>query len=303
MDNSNEFERSYERISLGTVQFGLKYGVVNSAGIVSDDELAAILQSSSSLGIKTLDTAVAYGESESRLGKLGVKGWDIGTKIPPVPVGLNRKACIDWVVSQIERSLERLQVQAVESVLVHRIDDLFGEQGDSLFDGLAKAKSLGLCAKVGLSLYSQAQVYTLSARYPIDLIQAPLNVFDQSLALSGCLDHCSKNGIEVHVRSVFLQGLLLSSALNRPAYFAKWSDLWSRWDSWLRLKQLKAIDACMQFALSNPLISRVVVGVESESQLREICSSVRNSIDCVSDMRQFATDDLQLTDPTLWPKN
>lgn len=259
------------RIALGTVQFGLDYGVANQRGRVPLEEAAAIVRQAGAHGIDTLDTAIAYGDSENTLGQVGVAGWKIVTKLPALAPG-----CADtagWVAAQIEGSLRRLGVGRLHGVLLHSPTQLLGKpQGAQLFKALENLKREGLARKIGISVYGPDELDALWPEFPFDLVQAPYNIVDRRLAASGWLARLHRAGAEVHVRSVFLQGLLLMPAQTRRARFGQWQDVWSKWDGWLRSENLNPVRACLAFALARPEIDRVVVGVDSAAQLAEILS-------------------------------
>ena len=106
------------KLVLGTVQFGLPYGIANQVGQVSLAEGTSILQLATACGIDTLDTAIAYGESEQRLGQIGVKGWQIVSKLPPIPDGTAQP--IRWVETEVASSLQNLNVSSLYGLLLHR---------------------------------------------------------------------------------------------------------------------------------------------------------------------------------------
>ena len=138
----------------------------------------------------------------------------------------------------------------------------------------------------------------LWALYMPDLVQAPYSIFDRSLAESGWLDKMSDAGVEVHVRSIFLQGLLLMNKADRPKKFERWGFLWQIWDRWLVDNNVSALEALLSFALSEPRISRVVVGVDSLTQLNEISeSSVSHICKFPSNL---SSQDQNLINPSKW---
>src|SRR4051812_31651776 len=100
------------RLALGTVQFGLKYGVANQSGQVSAADIAAILTQARSAGLDTLDTAIGYGDSETRLGESGVQGWQVITKLPPLPADISDVA--GWIGSHLAASRQRLRIDALD---------------------------------------------------------------------------------------------------------------------------------------------------------------------------------------------
>lgn len=285
------------RLALGTVQFGIPYGVANRNGKVGRDESAAILTLGRSRGIDTLDTAIAYGDSEEQLGVIGVSGWRVVTKLPAIP-----DACRDvatWVADSTAQSLRRLQVPRVFGLLLHRPADLLGNQGEPLYRALNDLKDRGLVEKVGFSIYGPEELPVLVEQFPPDLVQAPFSIVDRRLASSGWLDRLSAAGVEVHVRSVFLQGLLLMPAGDRPARFSRWSALLSRWDGWLSERGMTALQASLRFALSYPRIDRVVVGVENRHQLEAILDA-SDAPDAPVDVPEIASEDPDLVNPARW---
>lgn len=258
------------RIALGTVQFGLSYGIANSSGKVPDAEAARILDDAARLGIDTLDTAIAYGDSESVLGAAGVSRFRIVTKLPAVPDN-----CIDiehWAREHMRQSLQRLRVDSVDAVLLHRPDQLLMSGGEQLYGALQNLKSSGLTRNIGVSIYAAQELDLLCRHFDLDLVQAPFNILDSRLLLSGWLDMLHQRGIELHTRSVFLQGLLLMPTDVRPAAFQRWQPIWSEWDRWLKEVGLTPLQACLRYILSFKKIDRVVVGIDNIEQLRQIVS-------------------------------
>jgi aryl-alcohol dehydrogenase-like predicted oxidoreductase len=281
---------------LGTAQFGLPYGISNVSGRVESDEAAAILQCAHEAGIDTLDTAIAYGQSERQLGNAGVEGWRIVTKLPGIPDSCRDVA--EWVTSSVNGSLKRLGVGSLHGLLLHRPQQLIGATGGTLFRALNDLKSAGVVQKIGISIYDPRELEPLWHRFRFDLIQAPFNVLDRRLVTSGWLDRLSEAGAEVHVRSIFLQGLLLMDASSRPPFFNQWSALWDRWNTWLHAMSVDPVTACLQFVLAQPSIDRVVVGVEDVRQLKALLTAVNRP--SALPPAELMSDDDDLINPTRW---
>lgn len=284
------------RLALGTVQFGVPYGIANQTGQVSCNEVAAILDYAVNAGLNTLDTAIAYGESEQRLGEIGVKQWRIITKLPPVP-----ESCTDvhaWVQKSILGSLERLRAPKLHGLLLHRPQQLLGPQGNVLYRALVASKDQGKVEKIGVSIYDPAELDILCSQYQLDVVQAPFNIIDRRLATSGWLTRLHESGTEIHVRSVFLQGLLLMKAAIRPATFNRWQPLWQQWHGWLSEQRLTPLQACLGFVLTHPQIDRVVVGVDSLMQLKGIIANVEMPV--VELPSTLVSEDMDLINPSRW---
>lgn len=255
-------------LALGTVQFGLNYGIANAAGQTPRDEAARIVARARELGFDTLDTAAAYGESERVLGETGVSGWKVVTKVPRFKrTGEDGR---QWVRRHVEQSLAALGVEGVHAVLMHHAPDLLGEAGRGIAEGLHELKAAGLAGKVGYSVYSPAALAAATDVLTPDIIQAPLSIVDQRLVKSGWLARFADAGVEVHVRSVFLQGLLLMPPHRRPASFDRWSDLWQRWDRTVERHGGSALAVCLGFIRHQREISCAVVGVDNLSHLEQL---------------------------------
>jgi aryl-alcohol dehydrogenase-like predicted oxidoreductase len=259
------------RLALGTVQFGLPYGIANQQGQVSPSEAAKILEYAWAKRVDTLDTAIGYGDSEQRLGELGVAHWRVISKLPAFP-----EPCADvaeWVHESVCGSLRRLRIARLGGLLLHRPHQLLGSQGPALYRALGEVRREGKVEKIGLSIYGPDELDAIWPRYQFDLVQAPFNIIDRRLAASGWLERLRLAGVEVHVRSVFLQGLLLMEAGKRPVVFNRWQALWQQWDRWLKEQEITPLQACLSFALRQPGVDRVVVGVDSLRQVQEILMS------------------------------
>lgn len=284
------------RLALGTVQFGVPYGVTNQFGKVSRDEVQSILNFSLINKIDTLDTAIAYGESEKCLGEVGVENFNLVTKLPEIPNNcLNINA---WVFDQVEASLSRLRITKLYGLLLHQPYQLLDHFGSHLYQALQMLKEMGLVEKIGISVYSPDDLARIVPQFRFDLVQAPFNLIDQRLYKSGWMRRLKEDEIEIHSRSTFLQGLLLMQQKDMPSKFYRWNHLWQSWHQWLEENNLSALQACLDFSLSFSEVDKVIVGVDSQTQLIQILKSVENH-SAVS-FPNFASDDQQLINPVNW---
>jgi len=284
------------RLALGTVQFGLPYGIANQTGQVRREDVATILGHAWAAGVDTLDTAIAYGDCEERLGEIGVSQWQIISKLPALP-----ESCTDvagWLEESVEGSLEWLRIPKLRGLLLHRPQQLLGPNGEALYRAMTGLKNQGKVEKIGVSIYDPDELDALSPHFHLDLVQAPLNIIDRRLILSGWLNRLHEAGTEVHIRSVFLQGLLLMEAASRPVTFSRWQPLWQQWHRWLADQALTPLQACLGFALSHAEIDRIVVGVDSLKQLQEILASV--NILALLPPQFLMSEDLDLINPSRW---
>ena len=286
------------RLALGTVQFGLPYGVANKSGQVSRAEAKIMARLAFENGIDTLDTAMAYGESEKYLGEIGMENFKVVTKLPGIPNG-----CLDinnWIHEQVSSSLVRLGVDQVYGLLLHKSEDLLGPNGRELYRALDSLKEKGLVKKIGVSIYSPNELEALKNDFIFDLIQTPFNLIDQRLLHSGWMKKLKDSGVEIHTRSVFLQGLLLMKEIDIPPKFSPWKHLWKKWHDWLAENNVSALQGSLAFPLSFPEIARVVVGADSHQQLKEIINATSNLLN--TGLPSLLSADENLINPVNWSK-
>lgn len=283
------------KIALGTAQFGLAYGVANPQPQVSYAESKAVVDYASSQGMTVLDTAMGYGESEARLGEIGVRAWKVISKLPEVPAGEN---VTTWITNAVNSSLEKLKIESLYGLLLHRPAQLLGDQGPEIYTALQRLKADGLVEKMGVSIYQPSELEGIFSVGEFDLIQSPISVLDRRLITSGWLDRLADRGVEVHARSVFLQGLLLMSAEQRPAKFDRWADLWARYHEWTASTGLTPLQACIAYVSALPQVKQVVVGVNGLNHINEILQAqTREKPIWIPDI---ATEDEQLLNPSAW---
>jgi aryl-alcohol dehydrogenase-like predicted oxidoreductase len=286
------------RLALGTVQFGLPYGIANHAGQVTRPIARDMLSLATSKGVDTLDTAIAYGESESCLGEIGTQGFKLVTKLPAVPDG--HSDIKGWVREQVAASFSRLGGNSVYGLLLHRPDQLLKADGAVLFNALSELKDAGLVQKIGVSIYAPDELDALVPRYRFDLVQAPFNLIDRRIFTSGWLQRLKQDGVEIHTRSAFLQGLLLMPQSAIPAKFAPWAELWAKWQSWLAQYSVTAVQACLAYPLTFPEIERVVIGADSTAQLEQIISASQEETPL--NLPDLSCDDENLINPANWSR-
>ena len=281
------------RLALGTVQFGVPYGIANVAGQVSPEAAGAMLAIAAEAGVDTLDTAIGYGTSEAVLGRLGVNGFRVVSKLPSMAMVAGDVAA--WVDGEITGSLGRLCIPRLAALMLHRPMELLGPGGPALLDALRAAKDAGKAEKIGVSVYSPEELDALSG-LDFDIVQAPFNLLDRRLETSGWLERLKARGVEVHTRSAFLQGLLLMPRAKVSAKFTPWRGLFDQWHDWLCATAVAPLAACLRFVLSHPGIDRAVVGSDGPLQLRQIVEAAA-SADLWPDI---VSDDERLLNPARW---
>lgn len=284
------------KIAIGTANFGMQYGVANSQGKLSKNSVAEILGLAKSLGVTCLDTANAYGESQKVLGEFGVRDWRVVSKISSVPQDC--KDINSFVRAQIDLILSSLSLSDFETVLVHNSKDLTGEIGDEVYEALDDAKSRGQVEKIGVSIYDPSDLELITSRFRLDVVQAPINVFDNRLQDSGWLDRLVSMGVEVHARSVFLQGVLLSANAQNNDFFKPWKATFEKWNRFAESSGTSALMNCIKHVNSFDKVTFAVVGIDSAQNLSEVFDAFSEQPQRI-DEDDFGVDS-QLINPASW---
>ena len=320
------------KLALGTVQFGLDYGISNKQGQVDKAQVADILNLAMSLGIDTLDCAGAYGNSEQVIGEV-IKQlptnhpFNIVSKIPALT---NEQNLISDFFS---KSLKHLHCDKIDTLLFHHADNLLNHpQKHHLFQQLQSLKSQGKVNRIGVSVYNPEQLKVIASQYPIELAQVPMNVFDQRFISVDIIQFCLHKNIKLHVRSLLLQGLLFLKQGELPHYFLPYQEKLNAFSMlaehlncskltlalaivaqdlpYIKVKN-KADIGIENKTLNKPnnslkqdeLIEKVVVGVCSTTQLTEIVSAYQQAkeLSLSSDeLLSLADERLGFINPSLW---
>jgi aryl-alcohol dehydrogenase-like predicted oxidoreductase len=282
------------RIVLGGAQLGLPYGILNGGETLSREEVARILDTAVGHGIDSIDTAIAYGQSELVIGETAQNRFNITSKLPPLPSEASNVS--EWVHTQVDASLARLNCKSLDALLLHRPQDLVEQHGAELYAAISSLKIKKIIQRFGISIYAPDELDGIIGKFDIDVVQAPLNVFDRRIL--GVFDQLTALNIEVHVRSVFLQGVLIASPKDRPQRFQPWSEHFAMFDNWVLSTGVSAMACCLGFALQQPGVAKLVIGTTSAESLTEIMNSVPNMhLEVPADLQSSSE---QLIDPRVW---
>jgi len=282
------------RIVLGGAQLGLPYGILNGGETLRREEVARILDTAVGHGIDSIDTAIAYGQSELVIGETAQNRFNIISKLPPLPSEVSSVS--EWVHTQVDASLARLNCTSLDALLLHRPQDLEEQQGAELYAAINSLKIKKIIQRFGISIYAPDELDGIIGKFDINVVQAPLNVFDRRIL--GVLDRLTALKIEVHVRSVFLQGVLIASPKDRPQRFQPWSEHFAMFDNWVLSTGVSAMACCLGFALQQPGVAKLVIGTTSAESLTEIMNSVPNMhLEVPADLQ---SSNEQLIDPRVW---
>ena len=288
------------KIGLGAVQFGVNYGVSNIYGKTTKNEASKILQFAYENGINVIDTAISYGNSEDILGEVITNDdWKIVTKTPCFSDNCLNSRHVKQLQESFNQSLFKLRKKNIYGLLLHSCDDLFKPGGRLLFQEMERLKSIGMIQKIGVSLYDGKQVDRLLDNYPIDLVQLPINILDQRLIKGGQLVKLKKYNVEIHARSVFLQGLLLMSLNNTPPWFNPVREVLESFHKEAKKRNMTVLQLALSFVQSIDEIDKVIVGVNTLKQLKEVVNAASIRVN-TTELSCMSIDDPVFVNPGNW---
>ncbi|MEN9304720.1 MAG: hypothetical protein RL264_3149 [Bacteroidota bacterium] len=274
------------KLALGTVQFGLDYGISNYKGKPSMYEIEGILSLAYENNIGLLDTANAYGGAEQVIGQLNSNRFEIITKfLPELQNGLFENQFLD--------SLNKLKTENVYGLLAHRPMDVVNHP--EIWDKMNAQKSIKKVKKIGFSFDKPEEYYAvLEKSFFPEIVQVPFNYFDDRF--EGIIQELKSNGCEIHVRSAFLQGLFFTDITQLPFFFDEVKELIAELQK-VHGSYLAA--ALLHFVLDNKFVDKVVIGIQNRHQLKNILASLVNAPNLRILDKKINHKILQ---PSLWPK-
>ena len=282
-------------LGIGTLQFGLNYGVANKTGKISNGEIKKIKNILLKNNINTIDTAHAYGDSEKRIGKFDFSNFEIITKLPvKEPKNLSK----NWVVRCVRDSLIKLNVKKIYCMHVHNTKQLLKNNGKIIYEGLLQAKKEGLINKIGVSIYTIEELNKIITKFNIDLALIPFNIFDQRTLKNNYLEKLKNKKIEIHARSIFLQGLLVMSRNSIPNKFNIYDGYFSRWNKLIKKHKINKYSACLNYVLSNKNIDKAIVGIDNSSHLKSLVMSLDHFNIPIENVD--ASKEIKLINPSKW---
>ena len=276
---------------MGTVQWGLDYGISNTNGIPTDTELDAIVGLATRNGIDLFDTASQYGNAEARLGNYITKNLRVVSKFSSV----NHSS----LENEIQGSLERLNVEQLYGYLFHSPKDLINTP--LLWDQMQNLKVKEKVKKTGYSLYSPEELeFFLDKNWIPDIVQLPYSLLDRKF--EPYFEQLKSLGTEIHIRSVFLQGLYFKSIESLSSTF---NDLKSALIDLAEIAKefsLTTVELALNFVLKNEYIDYAVIGVEHSNQLKEIISASKIDLpkSLVERVSTLSVENQILLNPSNW---
>lgn len=261
-------KNSCKRLILGSAQWGSKYGISNNLGETSKRELSKLLRHAFQEGVSLIDTAPVYGNAELKIGATRVGGFDLVSKIPNLTPYSKTDQKLRILKRSVAKSISDLEVHCLYGLLFHNCEDLITDLDRILLAEVHKLKQNGFIKKIGVSVYSGTQIDAILEILTPDIVQLPFNVLDQRLMFSGHLEKLKQLGVEIHARSIFLQGLLHISVEKLPKYFRPLSKKLLDFRSELATQNLTVNQGALTFVRDHPFIDKILIGIESLSQLK-----------------------------------
>ncbi|MBF0198793.1 MAG: aldo/keto reductase [Planctomycetes bacterium] len=263
-----------EEVVLGTAQLGINYGITNTSNIPTQISANKLIAAAWNLGIRQFDTAQAYPNSENFLGKAidqieHQQEAKVVTKIHPNL----QSATSDNVFNSIKSSLKSLQAKSVWGCMLHN-HDMLDYWDKALGSGLRKAKDLGLLQNLGVSVYTAKQAHRALDHEGISIIQVPSNAWDHSMIDAGVFQKAKELNKIIFVRSLYLQGILLSPPELVKSKLPQAYKLSLIWHQFLLTHKLSAHSFALQFGKS--LKSPLVIGSDSTEQLAETVNTYKH---------------------------
>jgi len=262
------------KLTLGTAQLGMDYGISNVLGKPSIDTALAILQAAYDFGINSFDTAPVYCESEKILGNfyegLEKKNLIITSKLPNFPFKQKKSQAFyqKFVLQSIMDSLKHLRLEKIPIYLLHNAKNLTSHNG-AIFEALKLAKREGLIDHLGVSVYEPSEVLEALHHKEIKVIQGPLNIFDQRFIKTGLLKLINEKKIVFFARSVFLQGLFFIRPEKLPAKLKSAKSHLEKLKFISKQEKINIEHLALNFVKQQAGVSSIIIGVESPSQLKK----------------------------------
>ena len=285
-------------LALGTAQFGMDYGINNDRGKIPQTEVCKILKFAKENYISLLDTAYLYGESERVIGdclkqlKLNFK---IVTKIPYVEN-------LESAKEVIKTSLKRLGKEKIYGCLIHNFHNYL--KHPKIWNYLLEIKNQGLIEKIGFSLYHPSEIeFLLKEKVRPQILQIPLSIFDQRFL--PLLPHLKKLNVEIHVRSIFLQGLVFKKPEDLPLYFKPIIKNLAEINRLSEQEEIPLHALFLNFVFSIKEVDYIVIGVDGISHLSqqiEALSLLPKVLHLKAQLQALAIKEERILLPYLWPK-
>ena len=285
------------KIILGTVQMGLEYGINNNLGRISFEESQQILLKAFLSGIKTLDTAEAYGNAHKVIGEFHRNNpnnkFQIVTKVP-------HHIDANIIEEKVKKYLEELEVNCLEVLMFHSFDSFkLSQRG---IDSLIELKSKGLIKNIGVSVYTNNQLEYLLDKDSITVVQLPFNLLDNYTIRGNLIEQLKNKGKIIHSRSAFLQGLFFKKTSDENIIVKKLNSELKILNQIILKLGCSMEELALSYCLHQNSIDNVIIGVDSLDHLNSNLNASSYKIDnyTVQKINNILINNIDLLNPSLW---
>lgn len=281
---------------LGSVQFGVEYGITNHAGQPSLDTAFETLNAAWDAGIRVLDSAQAYGNANkviTEYHKHHKQRFSIINKVMRYPQKTEESA------ASLLRERDEMDIEKFDCVMFHYAGSVNSEVPRSF---LEEFKKLGVADRIGLSIETTDDYLVLKDRFDFDVVQLPLNILSRNFMPDKFLEDLKQNNVEIHARSAFLQGLLLGNISDIPPYLGPLASPIQKFQKECAALGISPATGCFLFLLQSPSIAHIVTGAQNAAQLQEIIKAYEAAQNCKKALpwKDYAVDDFDLVHPSKW---
>jgi len=277
------------RIVIGSANFTQKYGADSTK--ISSYEIKKILNFAKKNNIYNIDTAEAYLKDKKIFKKINKK-FKFSSKII-----LNSKwTSLEFCQKKLEEHFNNLNAKKIQTLLIHNVEILFTKNRVKIFKNLEELKKKKYFKKIGISIYDIHNLNFLISNFDLDVVQCPYNILDKRILTSGWFEKLNNQGIETHIRSIFLQGLLVNKLVYKKKYFKKWQKKIYKWFKWLEVNNISPIDYCLSDLLYYDF-DKIIIGINNFDSLKEIINFKKINI---NRMKNLKISDNRLIDPRKW---
>ncbi len=281
------------KLTLGTGNFNSKFNLVKN-NILSNKIKKKIIDTAIKSKISYFDTAPVYGNAEKIIGLCNSKNKRIITKIPKMNFK-NKKKIFNWIISSTQDSLKNLNRKKIYGILAHDLNDFLNNKNEFI-KAFIYLKNKNLVSKVGVSLYSSIELFSIIKFWKPDIIQIPYNIFDRRIETKKFINLIKKNKIELHVRSIFFKGLLVNERLNFGRTL-NWQHHLDEWFKWCKSKKIEPQTACYLFVEKNNLVKNIVISFDNIMQMKKIVNIKKRKL---KEFPKFIIKNKKYLNPSNW---
>ena len=282
-----------KKIILGSANINHYYGLNKNK--IEGKKFLELMNYVYEKGVKFIDTSPSYKSSEKIIG-LSKKKFEVISKIPKVPKSVKKIDLKNLIIKKIKNSKKKTK-KKIYGILVQNAEILLGKNSDIIFETLLNLKREGYFKKIGISIYNFKTLELVITKFSIDFAQLPYNILDQRLSNKKTIKIIKKNKVEIHARSIFLQGLLTTNKIKLPKNLVKLETALNKWRNWLIEKNVNPVHACLDFAISNKNIDKLVVGLNSKINFEDILNFKKTKLNFKSLKLKI---NQKLLDPRKW---